>query len=74
MNQTIGLYSHTSIYSLLTPDIHMVNIEQTLVTMSASLHTQTGLPSFTIQIQNAELTSIVTQHSVLNSVTLYMTI
>ena len=74
MNQTIGLYSHTSIYSRLTPDIHMANIEQTLVTMSTSLHTQTGLPSFTIQIQNAELTSIVTQQSVLISVILYMTI
>ena len=37
---------------------------------NVSLHTQTGLPSFTIQVQNA----IVTQQSVLVSVTLYMTI
>ena len=42
MNQRSGLHLQTSIYSQLTPDVHIANIEQRLVTMSVSLHTQTG--------------------------------
>ena len=33
-----------------TLDVYIANTEQRLVTMSASLHTQTGLPNLTIQV------------------------
>ena len=49
---TTCLHSYISIYSQLTLDIHVANKEQRLVTMSASLHTQTGLPNFTSEILN----------------------
>ena len=42
---TTCLHYHTSVYSQLAQlalDIHIVNTEQRLVTMSVSLHTQTG--------------------------------
>ena len=50
--------THTSIYSKLTLDRHVANTEQRLITMSASLCTQTGLHNLTIQVQNIESTSI----------------
>ena len=49
---TTCLHSYISIYSQLTLDIHVANKEQRLVTMSTSLHTQTGLPNLTSEILN----------------------
>ena len=64
MNQTIGLHSHTSIYSQLTPDIQ----SKGLVTMSASLHTQNGWPNPTSQILNIRVHFIDIWYTSLSSI------
>ena len=65
---TTCLHSHTSIYSQLIPDVHIVNTEQRLATMSVSLRTKTGWPNLTVQILKTRVHLIDIWYTFLNSV------
>ena len=65
---TIGFHSH---FHLFTRLLNALITEQRLITMSVSLCTQTGLHNLTIQVLNAELTSVDTQYNFLTSETLH---
>ena len=49
------LQSHASIYSQLTPDMHISNTDQRLEKMQVRLHTQTGILKLTIPVHFIDL-------------------